>query len=172
MGRGQDRERSSLLRDLRSLGLKIGAIALVAALAFTLVYGLHYNTEPGMNPSVKDGDLVVYYRWDKTYHADDLVLMTYEGEKQVRRVAATAGDTVDVTGEGLVINGAIQQEPGIYQKTERYAEGVEFPLTIGEGEVFLLGDARENSTDSRIYGPVKIDDTGGTVITLLRRRNL
>ncbi|MDR2686531.1 MAG: signal peptidase I [Oscillospiraceae bacterium] len=162
----------SAWRELRALGVKVGVIAGIALLLFTFVYGLHYNLEPGMNPSVKDGDLVIFYRLDKSYHAGDLALLAFQGKKQVRRVVAAAGDTVDITEEGLVINGALQQEPGISQKTHRYAEGISFPLTLGENQVFVLGDARENAADSRIYGPVNVSDTQGAVITVLRRRNL
>jgi len=162
----------SVWRELRSLGIKIAAIAASALLLFTCVYGLHRSAEPGMNPSVKDGDLVIFYRFDKQYRAGDLVLLSFQGKEQVRRVVATAGDTVDVTVDGLVINGALQQEPGIYQKTQRYAQGVPFPLTLGEGQVFVLGDAREGAADSRIYGPVNAVDTRGTVITIFRRRSL
>jgi len=159
-------------RELRALCVKIGVIAGIALLLFSFVYGFHYNVEPGMHPSVKDGDLVVFYRLDKSYHAGDLALLAFQGKRQVRRVIATAGDTVDITEEGLVINGALQQEPGIRQRTQRYAQGVPFPLTLGENQVFVLGDAREGAADSRIYGPVNAKDTLGTVITLLRRRNL
>ena len=162
----------SLLRELGSLGIKIAAIAGAVLLIFTLVYGLHYNVEPGMNPAIKDGDLVMYYRRDKNYHAGDLLLLTFQGQRQVRRVAAAAGDTVDITEEGLMINGALQQEPDICQKTQRYEEGINFPVTLGENEVFVLGDAREDAADSRIYGPVNISDTRGKIITVFRRRNL
>jgi len=162
----------SLLREFGSLAIKIFLIIGAILLIFTLVYGLHYNVEPGMHPAIKDGDMVMYYRWDKNYKAGDLILVTFQGQKQVRRVIAVAGDTVDITEEGLVINGALQQEPEISQKTERYEEGIHFPITLGENEVFVLGDARENATDSRIYGPVNIGDTQGKVISVLRRRNL
>jgi len=163
---------TSLLRELGALVFKIAVIAGIAAVLVNFVYGLHYNVEPCMHPSVKDGDLVMYYRWNKNYHADDLILVTFLGNKQVRRVVATAGDTVDITEHGLVINGAIQYELGIYQQTQRYADGIDFPVTLGEGQVFVLGDARENSTDSRVYGPVNINNTHGKVITIFRRRNL
>jgi len=162
----------SAWRELRALAIKIGVIAGLALLLFSFVYGFYYNAEPGMSPSVTDGDLVIFYRLDKSYHAGDLTLLTFQGKRQVRRVVATAGDTVDITEEGLVINGALQQEPGIRQKTQRYAEGVTFPLTLGKNQVFVLGDAREDAADSRLYGPVEIKDTQGSVITLLRRRNL
>jgi len=162
----------SAQRELRALGIKIGVIVGAALLLFNFVYGFHYSRDPSMDPSVKDGDLMIFYRWAKKYRAGDLILVTFQGKKQVRRVVATAGDSVDIIEEGLLINGALQQEPAIYQKTQRYADGTSFPLTLEEGQVFLLGDARENATDSRIYGPVSIRDTQGSVITNLRRRNL
>ena len=162
----------SLAGELGALGMKIAVIAGVILIIFTFVYGLHYSVEPGMHPSIKDGDLVMYYRWNKNYHAGDLVLLTVEGQKQVRRVIAVAGDTVDITEDGLTINGALQQEPDIYQTTKRYSDGIEFPLTIGEGQIFVLADAREGTADSRIYGSVNIKDTHGTAITIMRRRRM
>jgi len=163
---------ASVWKDLGSLGIKVGVIAGIALLLFTFVYGLHYNVDPSMNPSVKDGDLVVYYRWDKDYKAGDLLLLKFQGQTQVRRVVAIEGDRVDITESGLMVNGAIQQERDIFRATERYEEGIDFPVTLGRKEVFVLGDAREGVTDSRIYGAVHTDDTEGTVIALLRRRNI
>lgn len=162
----------SLLKEILSLLVKIAAIIIVFLLVFTFVFGLYRNTDVSMAPSIQDGDLVLFYRLDKTYVAGDTLLFSFEKQKQVRRVMATAGDTVDITEEGLLINGALQQEPGIYQETQRYAEGAVFPLTVGEGQVFVLGDAREDATDSRVYGAVEIKDTWGKVITILRRRNI
>jgi len=162
----------ALLKDVLSLLLKIAVILAVVLLAFTFMFGLCRYTDASMAPAVKDGDLVLFYRLDKTYAAGDVLLLTFEGQKQVRRVIATAGDTVDITEDGLFINGALQQEPAIYQQTQRYATGTTFPLTVGEGQVFVLGDARENATDSRVYGAVEVKDTLGKVITILRRRDI
>ena len=50
--------------------------------------------------------------------------------------------------------------------------GVEFPIKLKTGEVFLLGDDRENSEDSRIFGAVKSRETLGEVMTVIRRRNI
>ncbi|MCL2775515.1 MAG: signal peptidase I [Oscillospiraceae bacterium] len=163
---------NSLLREMAALFVKIAVISGIAVILFTFVYGLYYNVDPDMNQSVKDGDLAMYYRWDKNYHAGDLVVLTFQGNKQIRRVIASSGDTVDITEDGLIINGALQQEQGIYQKTQRYADGVSFPVTLGEGQIFVLGDARTNAVDSRVYGPVNVGDTHGKVIAVLRRRNL
>lgn len=165
-------EASTLFKETLSLLLKIATVVIVFALVFIFLYGLHRNEDPAMNPAIRDGDLVLFYRLDKTYAAGDTLLLTYDGQRQVRRVVATAGDTVDITEDGLLINGALQQEPEIYQETHSYVNGVKFPLTVGEGQVFVLGDARENATDSRIYGAVNATDTQGKVITILRRRNI
>lgn len=165
-------EKSTLFRAILFLLLKIAAATAALALVFTFLYGLHRNTDPAMNPAIRDGDLVMFYRLDKNYVAGNILLLEYDGQRQVRRVIATAGDTVDITEDGLMINGALQQEPEIYQKTQRYADGVVFPLTVGEGQVFVLGDAREKAIDSRVYGVVNVTDTLGKIITVLRRRNI
>lgn len=95
--------------------------------------------------------------------------MNYQGKEQVRRVIATAGDVVDITEDGLTINGAPQQENQIYEKTQRYDTGVDFPSNYRKGD-FVLGDSRENASDSRVYGAVDVKDTKGKVMTIVRRR--
>ena len=164
---------SSLFRDLLSLCMRVGSIMLAFMILFTFLYGLVRYSEPSMAPSIKDGDLVLFYRYSGAgYLPQDVIVLKYGEQKQVRRVIATAGDTVDITDEGLVINGALQQEPEICRKAERYRDGVSFPLTVPEGQVFVLGDCRAGATDSRIYGCVKIEDTLGKVMTVIRRRSI
>jgi signal peptidase I len=159
-------------RELLALLLKLAVICAAFALAFTFLYGLHRSLDPDMIPAVKDGDLVMFYRLDKDYAAGDLLVLSFRGKRQVRRVVAAAGDTVDITESGFTVNGSLQQELTIYEDTRRYEGGTGLPVTLGEGEVFVLGDARANATDSRVYGPVNVKDTLGTVITVIRRRNL
>jgi len=146
-------------------------ICIAFVLIFTFFYGFHRNADPGMAPMIQTGDLVLFYRLNQDFAIGDLLLFNFQGERQVRRVVARAGDTVDFAEGYLIINGAAQQEPAIFQESWRYETGVSFPLTVGTGQVFVLGDAREGATDSRVYGPVNMEDTLGTVITVLRRRN-
>lgn len=162
----------TLGEEILFLLAKIAAIIVVFLLVFLFLFGLCRNSEASMDPAVKDGDLVMFYRLDKNYIAQDTLVLEFEGHKQVRRVVATAGDTVDITEEGLLVNGALQQEAEIYSLTQRYEDGVEFPLTVREGEVFVLGDSRVNAADSRIYGAVRVKDTLGKVMTILRWRNI
>ncbi|CUX68229.1 Signal peptidase I T [Clostridium sp. C105KSO15] len=162
----------SLGEEILFLLVKIAAIIFAFLLVFLFLFGLCRNLDASMSPTVKDGDLVMFYRLDKNYIASDALVLEFEGHKQVRRVVATAGDIVDITEDGLLINGAHQQEQEIYSPTQRYENGPEFPITVGEGEVFVLGDSRVNATDSRFYGVVKVKDTLGKVMMVLRWRNI
>jgi signal peptidase I len=164
-------EQPTLMQEIIYLLIKIDCLLLVFGLLVIFVFGLIRYSDAAMEPAVQDGDLVLFYRLDKDYVASDVVVLDYEGRFQVQRVVAVAGDTVDITDEGLFINGALQEEPSVYERTIRYLEGIDFPVTLNEGEVFVLGDNRDSSTDSRIYGPVKAADTCGKVMTVIRRRN-
>jgi len=163
---------ASFWKELRILGAKLGALVLVSLLLLSFVFGLHYNVDADMYPAIKDGDLIMYNRWSKDFHAGDLAVLSFQDQTQVRRVVAVAGDTVDIVRGGLMINGALIQEHEIYESTQRYVGGIDFPITLQDNEIFVLGDARGGATDSRIYGLVQVDDTRGTVMTLFRRRGL
>ena len=166
-------QRQSVWKDLLFLMLKIVLILLAFVALFTFLFGLVRYQEPSMAPAIKDGDLVIYHRYKKVgYLPQDTIMLEYEGILQARRVVATEGDIVDINEYGLVINGAVQQEFDIQQITERYSEGISFPLTVPERHVFVLGDSRIGATDSRIYGPVLIEDTLGKVMAVIRRRNI
>lgn len=132
-----------------------------------------------MNPSLKSGDLLLYYRLDHDYTSGDVVAVEYEENIQLRRVVAVEGDTVNITERGLEINGKLQQEQSISgnvgsvdAETLLYEGGIDFPLTLGQDEVFLLGDNRAESLDSRMYGPVKENIIVGKTVLVARTRNM
>lgn len=162
----------SVWRALLALGVKVAALIVAFGLVFTFVYGVARVPDPGMASAVQAGDLVLFYRIDRDYDVGDLVALRYQEHEQVRRVVARGGDVVDIADGGLVINGSPQQEPNISEHTTRAADGVPFPLTVPDGQVFVLGDARQSATDSRVYGPVDPRNTQGRVITLIRWNNL
>ena len=163
---------TTLTQDILSLLLKISIILIALFLLFTFMFGLHRVTDNSMNPTIQESDLVIFYRLDKNYVATDTLILDYDGTKQVRRVVAVAGDVVDIVESGLMINGSLVQEPNIYQDTLRYTDGISFPVTVGPEQVFVLGDGRKDSADSRLYGVVNTRDTFGKVMTIIRRRNI
>ena len=89
------------------------------------------------------------------------------------RVVAAGGDSVEI-GEGgrLIVNGNTMIESNIFYSTPEYTGFLEYPVTLGQGEYFVLADMRSGGADSRFFGPVRQDEILGTVITIVRRNNL
>jgi len=162
----------SLLEELLFLFGKIAMILIILAVLFTFVFGATQVNDATMAPAMREGDIVFFQRMGQDFIATDAIVVRYGGQTQVRRVVAVANDTVDITDQGLIINGLLQQELHIFEETTQFMEGITFPLVVPEGEVFVLGDSRGRSRDSRIYGTVRTDDILGSVVTVIRRRNL
>ncbi|MCH4266455.1 MAG: signal peptidase I [Solobacterium sp.] len=137
---------------------------------FTQVFGILQVSDNAMNPALKEGDLVLYYRIRPTPSSHELAAVAVSGSTEIRRTVAQAGDTVDIQPDGLFINGYLQQEPGITSETLPLKDGITFPVTLQEGQIFVLADVRTDSEDSRIYGPVDSSAVKGRVITVIRRR--
>lgn len=160
----------SLKGDLFRVLVKIVLVVAAVFVLFGFVFGLYRVGDNYMEPSFKDGDLVMYYRLDRAFEAGDVAVVEYEGRVICGRVIAIGGDRVDIDKRGLLVNGSYQYEPNITEDTTQMADGVTFPLTVPEGSVFLLGDKRTAAVDSRIYGCVSTGDTLGKVMGQYRSR--
>ena len=155
------RRKNCILTILEFLGL----IAVIMLL-FHILIGISTIQGNSMYPTLHDGDKVLYDRRYTDYKTGDVVAMNRpDGEEFVKRVVAVAGDTVNIQGGKLYVNGEEQKLDGPIGKTEAAAEGtVTYPLEVGENQVFVLGDNREVSSDSRVFGLVDIDDLKGKII--------
>lgn len=163
---------ASLLSDIVALAIKLAVIFVVFWLIFHYVFGYQRYLSSNMNPSLRDGDLVLYYRLDQKYSAGDIAVFSYHGRSLMARVVAVEGDTVDFDESGMLVNNARVQEDDIPFETTMFEEGVTFPVHVGIKQIFVLGDNRPHATDSRVFGCVDLEDVEGKVIGLLRRRNL
>lgn len=168
----EQKKKSQIGQALIFLILKAVAFVVFIAITMLFIFGISRCDDNMMSPAFKDGDIVVYYRLDKEYSQSDAVVLEKNGEIQVRRIIAKGGDKVDITENGLMINGYMQQEKEIFRDTLPYKEGITFPITLKKGEYFVLGDNRSIAKDSRIYGVVKEKEIKGSVISLIRRRGL
>lgn len=106
------------------------------------------------------------------YKAGDIVVLRKESfsmEPIVKRVIAVEGQTVDIdfSAGSVTVDGVELDEPYINELTFT-DEGTEFPLTLGEGEIFVMGDNRNHSTDSRDarVGPVDTRYVVGRAVAL------
>ncbi len=165
--------RTTLMQDIINLLIKLTLIVVVAAVIFTFLFGLYRYNDVNMNTALQEGDLLLYNRLDKDYVSGDVILLEYDGNVQAQRVIATSGDVVNITEDGYVtVNGGRPEEKFVFTETDAYVEGPAYPYTVPEGEIFVLSDNRPNAADSRLYGSVKEADTYGTVMSVIRRRNI
>lgn len=129
---------------------------LAAVLVFTFAARVVGVSGGSMRSTLQDGDmlLVVNSLLCGDFRRGDIVIAakaSFEnGEPIVKRVIATEGQTVDIDFEtGVVtVDGADLEEPYIREATH-LAEGTVFPAAVPEGCVFLMGDNRNDSRDSR-----------------------
>ena len=174
----QRKIRRRRMRALRSFLIRLTAFALVIYVLFFHLVGITFMPGRDMYPRLDAGDLLLYYRLEKNLKAQDIVAIrkaAKSGEEKrlfVCRVVAKSGDTVEVSDKGLTVNGNDQVETNIFYPTEPYENRLEYPVTLGADEYFVLADRRNGGMDSRYFGPVKGSEIEGVVITLLRRNNL
>ena len=149
---------------------------LAAVLLFTFGVRIVGVSGASMRETLQNGDmlLVVNGILCREYRQGDIVIAakaSFEnGEPIVKRVIATEGQTVDIdfmSGQ-VYVDGQPLDEPYIKEPTYT-SEGVQFPLTLAEGEVFVMGDNRNQSTDSRDpkLGPVDERYLQGKALFLL-----
>lgn len=123
------------------------------AVVFTFLFRVVGVNGESMKPTLNNGDWLTVKAINTTYERGDIVVITQPNslnEPLIKRVIAVAGDTVDINfAQGTVkINGELINEPYIAEPTERMFD-VAFPVTVPEGCVFVMGDNRNNSLDSR-----------------------
>ena len=82
----------------------------------------------------------------------------------VKRVIALGGETVDLRGGQVFVNGELVEVPQAHGSTLPQAAAVSYPFTVPQGELFVLGDNRQSSSDSRSFGSVPIANVIGKVI--------
>lgn len=136
---------------------------LTVVLIFTFAVRIVRVSGESMRETLQDQDmLVVLNNWlCGGYEQGDIVILQrddfYGGEPIVKRVIATEGQTVDIDFDAGVVyvDGMALEEPYTREPTWTQ-EGTEFPLTVPEGCVFVMGDNRNDSDDSRdsALGPV------------------
>lgn len=128
-----------------------------------------------MEPTIENNEYVLIDkltpRFD-AYHRGDIVVFapppeaaTQLGEPFIKRIIGVAGDTIELRDGRVVVNGTAVDEPylfavdGIAEPTE--PESAEDRWTIGDGQLFVMGDHRQRSSDSRSFGPIRVDSVVG-----------
>lgn len=144
--------------------LSVIATSIVAIMfIFTFVFRIVGVSGPSMMNTLHDGDWLVVSAFITEPERGDIVIITQpnaltndsngESTPIVKRVIAVGGDTIDIdfATATVKVNGKVIDEPYLGSATiNAPAEGGwEYPLTLKEGQVFVMGDNRQHSSDSR-----------------------
>lgn len=159
------------MRSLQRIPASYISLVLIT-IAFLSTFHFYINKDSSMRPGIGEGDLILTYSIYKSYNQNDLTIVKNGEKYDVRRVVALSGDRIDIKEDHLVINGFVQSESYANGRTYAYKDGITFPITLKDDEVFVMADSRENTEDSRLYGPVKLKDTKGVVLVVIRHRGL
>ncbi len=156
----QERRRS----NYRALGLLL-ALVLLYLFLHRFVVGTGIVTDRSMLPTLPEGSYYLIhkyrYRLAAPQRGDVVVFRGPDEPKElyVKRVIALPGDTLTIAQGQVFVNGQPLAEP--YSKGRTYPPMG--PLQIQEGTYFVMGDNRQESYDSRIFGPIPLNRLEGKI---------
>lgn len=168
----EEKQKGETFEWVKALLIAFGIAALIRLFLFTpiVVDGV------SMMPTLKDGDKMIVnkisYKIGSPDHFDIVVFHAPEKKDYIKRVIGLPGDTVEYADDVLYINGKAQEEPYLKAYKEELSGGTlteDFTLeekigrqTVPEGHIFVMGDNRRMSNDSRHIGPISMDEIVGT----------
>jgi signal peptidase I len=152
----------------------IKALGIAIALAFvirTFLFAPFIVEGESMETTLHNEEKLVVnkaiYYLEKPQRGDIIVFHAEAKRDYIKRVIAVGGDTVEVRNDQLYVNDKPVDEPYLAKKREEAKqEGIPLtedfgPVKIPEGQIFVMGDNRQNSRDSRAIGPVDLDTVVG-----------
>jgi signal peptidase I len=144
----RERNRTNKSDILRNTVFLLMVAAAAAILVVTLWMPVLRVYGTSMNPTFSDGNVVVSFK-TSSYAQGDVIAFYYNNKILVKRVIATGGQTVDIDEDGNVsVDGQALDEPYIQAAAQGDCD-ITFPYTVPDDRVFVLGDNRSVSVDSR-----------------------
>lgn len=122
----------------------------------------------------KRGDIIIFLENEEKGNVIDTFIRSLKGrfsssdeiaaeqERLVKRVIGVPGDEIDIQDGSVFINGEKLEES--YANGETLPGNIELPITVEEDELFVIGDNREVSRDSRDFGPIDVKQVEGKAV--------
>ena len=152
------RYRRRYLRVLRGTLSILIVVAAAAVLAATLLLPVLQVSGSSMEPTLSDGDIIVLEKTNQ-YKPGDLCGLYWQNKLLLKRVIALPGSYVDIDQDGNVtIDGQALEEPYLTEKSLGECD-ITFPYQVPDGKLFVMGDHRATSIDSRSSAVGCIDKT-------------
>ena len=151
------------------------ALVIAITILLRLFVFIPYEIPSGsMEDTIRTGDMVfsekISYYMRSPEYGDIVTFKDPEvaGRVLIKRVIATEGQTVDLVNGKVVVDGEVLDEPYVEGRASyelnHYAPGVQpisYPFVVPEGHLWLMGDNRTNSLDSRYYGAIPVSSLIG-----------
>lgn len=99
-----------------------------------------------------------YKQFTDDYDRGDVVVVKLENRNIIKRVIGLPNETIKIKNSDVYINGELLEEPYLDDSVKTYPD---MTIKIPSDSIFVMGDNRENSLDSRSIGAIKIDDIMG-----------
>jgi signal peptidase I len=159
-----------ILKEILMYTIVVLAAVVLATLIRVFIFEPFIVPSPSMDPTLKVGDKVIInkiaYKIGSIERGDIVAFHSPLEEKDlVKRAVAVEGDEITLTSEGeIYINGERITES--YIPADQAVSYINQTVTLGEDEVFVMGDNRNNSFDSRYFGAIPEEDVFGEFLVI------
>lgn len=172
VGMTEENKKKKRVKEMLEYAESLTVVFAVMLLIFTFIARPATVDGESMLPTLRNGERLVISNLFYEPAPGDIVVLCGEADREegrnlIKRIIAVGGQTIDIdfeTGD-VTVDGEVLDEPYILERTH-LEEGTEFPLTVPEGEIFVMGDNRNGSRDSRSLsvGTVKEEYIVGRVL--------